>query len=51
MCDYNVFFLQKDVRVMNLPNKRYKDINFRFITESFFNWIKLDDKDFVVVGI
>jgi len=48
LCEYNVFFLEKDVRVMQLPNKRYRDINFRFITESFFNWIKLEEAEYEV---
>ena len=48
LCDYNVFFLKRDVRVMQLPNKRFRDIHYRYITESFFNWIKLDEAEYEV---
>lgn len=46
LCDYNVFFLKRDVRLMQLPNKRFLDIHYRYITESFFNWIKLDEAEY-----
>ena len=48
LCDYLVYFLDKGVKVMHLPNKRSKDVHFKFITESYFNWTKLDEADYEV---
>jgi hypothetical protein len=45
--DYSVFFLT-EIKAVNGPIK-YKRVNYKFVTESFFNWLRLDDNDFVVV--
>jgi hypothetical protein len=48
VCDFNIFFLEKDVKLMQGPMKKYKDVHFKYITESFFHWIQLDEDDYLV---
>jgi hypothetical protein len=48
LCDYVVFFLSTGIKVIQIPTKKSKDVNFRFITESYFNWIRLDESEFLV---
>jgi len=46
-CDYNVYFHSDNIKLFSGPMK-FKNVNFRFITESFFQWIRLNEEDFFV---
>ena len=46
-CDYNVYFQNENIKLFSGPMK-FKNVNFKFITESFFQWSRLNEEDFYV---
>lgn len=46
-CDYNVYFIN-DKLVGIMSHASFKSVHFKYITESFFSWIRLNDVDFFI---
>ena len=45
LCDFNVYFLKDNIKLFQGP-MQFKNVSFKFITESYFHWIRLNEEDF-----